>query len=115
MARLKWIFGLGFLIIGVLIVVGIFLDAPWWRWDIFLGLIAIGTSLLFGAWSLTYQLRMTRRQRVFGSYGQLLAICRCMKVKNISPEEYIDDLYKASLALKRVEDTQKEKINTILG
>lgn len=115
MGRLRWVFGLAFLIIGILIVVGVFWDAPWWRWDIFLGLIAISTSVLFGTWSLTYQLRMTRRQRVFGSYGQLLAICRCMKVKNSSPEEYIEDLYQASLALTRAEKTQKEKIDTILG
>ncbi len=115
MGRLRWIFGLAFLALGILALIGIFWKAPWWRWDIFLGLIAVSTSVLFGTWSLTYQLRMTRRQRVFGSYGQLLAICKCMQVENISPEQYIDNLYEASRALKRVEDTQKEKINTILG
>ncbi len=115
MGSSKWILGIGFLTLLGFIVVGIFFKADWWRWDIFLGLIGIGSTIIIGSWSLGYQLRMNRRQGVFAGYGELIAMCKCMGVKNCSAEEYIEHLYQASQALKRIQETQKEKVDTIMG
>jgi len=109
----NWFFGFAIFLLVIIVAAGIWKRAKW-NWGVFLGLMAIAITLLFGTWSVTYQLRGARRQSVYNSYGMLVILSRLQGFVNCPPEEWIDALYDSSVALDKVEQESKEKFQKIL-
>jgi len=119
-SSIKWIgwkvaLGLGFLALAIMAVVGLWANASWWRWDIFVGGLAIALSVLFSALASNLQMRTARRQSVFGGYGLILAMCKLFDKPNLPPKEWIDLLWEASQSLDALEKESKDKMDSVLG
>lgn len=110
---MNWFFWLAIVVLVIFTAAGIWKRTKW-NWGIFLGLMAIAVTLLFGTWSVSYQLRAARRQSVYNSYGMLTILSKLQGFENCPPEVWIDALYDSSVALDKVEQESKEKFQKIL-